>query len=90
LYLEKIHEQLRREHETNLKENRWWQNSLEEAYYYGDDFKVVTDVDAIAKRATSDHIKASAKRFFDPGKGRTILLGNMRGGDVPTRGKRTV
>jgi zinc protease len=75
LYLEKIHEQLRREHETNLKENRWWQNSLEEAYYYGDDFKVVTDVDAIAKRATSDHIKASAKRFFDPGK---YVLGVMK------------
>ena len=75
LYLEKIHEQLRREHEVNLKENSWWQNELEEAYYYGDDFKVVTDVEAIARRVTSDNIKASAKRFFDPGK---YVLGIMR------------
>ncbi len=75
LYLEKIHEQLRREHEVNLKENRWWQNQLEEAYYYGDDFKVVTDVEAIAKRVTSDNIKASANRFFDSKK---YVLGVMR------------
>ncbi len=73
-YLEKVHEQLRRDHEVNLKENSWWQNELEEAYYYGDDFKVALDIDAVAKRVTSDNIKASAKRFFDPGK---FVLGVM-------------
>jgi zinc protease len=65
IYLEKVTEQLRREHETDLKENQWWMRNLQEAYYFGDDFKVVTDVDAIAKRVTSDNVKASAKRFFD-------------------------
>jgi zinc protease len=63
-YLEKVTEQLKREHETDLKENRWWLSNLQEAYYFGDDFKVVADVDAIAKRVTSDNVKAAAKRFF--------------------------
>lgn len=84
LYLEKITEQLRREHEVNLKENSWWQNQLEEAYYYGDDFKVVTDVDAIAKRVTVDNIKASAKRFFDPTK---YVLGVMKPKNAPRAAK---
>jgi zinc protease len=75
IYLEKITEQLRREHEVNLKENSWWQNTLEEALYYGDDFKVTTDVDAMVKRVTSDNIKAAAKHFFDPNK---YVLGVMR------------
>jgi zinc protease len=75
LYLEKVREQLRREHETNAKENWWWKDELQEAYYYGDDFKVVTDVDEIEKRVTSDNIKASAKRFFNP---RKYILGVMR------------
>jgi len=75
VYLEKITEQLRREHEVNIKENSWWQSELEEALYYGEDFKVTTDVDAIAKRVTSDHIKASANHFFDAKK---YVLGVMR------------
>jgi zinc protease len=68
VYLEKVSEQLRREHQTNLKENDWWLRQIKEAFYFGDDFKVSTDVDAIAKRVTSDNVKASAKRFFTPNK----------------------
>jgi zinc protease len=75
LYLEKVTEQLRREHQTNLKENSWWLDELKDAYYFGDDFKVTTDVDAIAKRVTSDNIKASAKHFFTPNK---FVFGVMR------------
>jgi zinc protease len=74
LYIEKVTEQLKREHETDLKENRWWLSNLQEAYYFGDDFKVVADVDAIAKRVTSDNIKASAKHYFTAG---NYVLGVM-------------
>jgi zinc protease len=66
VYLEKVSEQLRRQHEVDLKENSWWLDNLQEAYYFGDKFEVVADVDAIVKRVTSDHVKAAAKKFFDP------------------------
>jgi zinc protease len=64
-YLAKVSEQLRREHETNLKENDWWAEQLHDAYWYGDDFTAQTDVDAIAKRVTSANVQAAAKHFFD-------------------------
>jgi zinc protease len=65
-YLDKVREQLRREHETDLKENSWWLDQLHDAYYYGDDFKATTDVDAISKRVTSANVQATAKHFFTP------------------------
>jgi zinc protease len=65
IYIEKVTEQLRRQHETDLKENSWWMDQLQEAYYFGDKFEVVSDVDAIVKRVTSDNIKAAANKFFD-------------------------
>jgi zinc protease len=65
-YLEKVSEQLRRQHEVDLKENSWWLDNLHEAYYFGDKFEAVADVNAIVKRVTSDHVKAAARKFFDP------------------------
>jgi len=75
IYIEKVTEQLRRQREVDLKENSWWLNELADAYYYGDDFKVASDLDALAKRVTSAHIQAAAKRFFDP---KRYVLGVMR------------
>jgi zinc protease len=65
-YLVKVKEQLRREHEVNLKENSWWLSQLHEAYWFGDDFTTRTDVGAISARVTSDNVKAAAAHFFDP------------------------
>lgn len=65
-YLDKVREQLRRQHETDLKENAWWLNQLRATYYYGDRFAARTDVDAMLARVTSANVKAAAKRFFDP------------------------
>ena len=64
-YLAKITEQLRRSHEVDLKENRYWMALLRAAYYYGDDFTKLVDIEAVAKRVTSANIKASVRRFFD-------------------------
>jgi zinc protease len=74
-YLDKVREQLRREHEVNLKENSWWMQQLHDAYYFGDDFKQVTDVDAAIKRVTSANVKAAAKTYFTPN---NYVLGVMR------------
>src|SRR6266478_1476287 len=42
-----------------------WLDQLREAYYFGEDFKVRTDVDAIAKRVTAANLKKRARRFLD-------------------------
>jgi zinc protease len=64
-YVSKITEQLRRSHEVDLKENRYWMGLLRSVYYYGDDFTALNDVEATVKRATTANLKASAQRFFD-------------------------
>jgi zinc protease len=66
-YLDKVREQLRRQHETDLKDNGWWLDQLRDAYYYGDDFKAMTDIDATLKRVTSANVRAAANHFFTPG-----------------------
>ncbi|MEO8842986.1 MAG: insulinase family protein [Kofleriaceae bacterium] len=74
-YLAKVKEQIRREHEVNVKENPWWVGEIHDAYWYGDDFTTASDVNAVLARATSDHVKASAKRFFDP---KHLVIGVMK------------
>jgi zinc protease len=74
-YLDKVREQLRREHETAVKENHWWVSELRSAYYFNEDLGASTDIDAVIKRVTKDNVRDAAKRFFDP---RTYILGVMR------------
>jgi len=74
-YLDKVKEQLKRSHETDLKENRWWLDELRSTYYYGEDFTKTTDEGAIEKRVTSDNVKATAKKFFTPN---NVVLGVMK------------
>jgi zinc protease len=65
-YLEKVREQLRREHETDLKENRWWMSQLREDFYFGDKFKDTSDVETAIARVTKANVQAAAKHFFTP------------------------
>jgi zinc protease len=74
-YVAKIDEQLRRAHEVDLKENRYWMGLLRSTYYYGDDFKALADVEAIIKRATAANIKAAALRFFDD---KNVVIGVLK------------
>ncbi len=74
-YIEKVTEQLRRQHEVDLKDNNWWMGQLHDTYYFGDDLEASSDIDAMLKRVTSDNIKASAKHFFDA---KSYVLGVMR------------
>ena len=74
-YLAKVREQLRREHETSVKDNGWWSQALHASLWSGEDFKAMTDADATAARATSINVKAAANHFFDPAK---MIVGVMR------------
>ncbi len=79
-YLEKVREQLKRSRETDAKENWWWASRLREAYWYGEPFTQVTDLAPILGRATSAHVKAAARRFFDE---RHMVVGVMRPETAP-------
>jgi zinc protease len=74
-YVTKVIEQLRREHEVNLKNNRWWVSSLRSAYYFHEDIAQRLDLDAIVRRVTSGNIKAAASRLFDE---RNLVVGILR------------
>jgi zinc protease len=74
-YLTKVTEQMRREHEVNLKSNSWWRGRLRSAYYFYEDFARSNDLDAALRRVTSAHIKASAARFLDEN---NLIVGILR------------
>ncbi|HET9991804.1 MAG TPA: insulinase family protein [Kofleriaceae bacterium] len=74
-YLAKVREQLRREHETNVKDNQWWVQAIHEAYWSGENFTAITDANAEIKRTTSTNVQAAARRFFDP---KHYVLGVMK------------
>jgi zinc protease len=73
--LDKVREQLRREHETDLKENRWWMSQLHEDYYFGDKFEDTSNADAAIARVTKANVQAAAKHFFTPN---NYVLGVMK------------
>ena len=58
-------QQLRRQHEVDVKNNRWWLKRLSDAYYFSEDFAQANDVDPIIKRVTSENVRATARRMFD-------------------------
>jgi zinc protease len=74
-YLTKVTEQMRREHEINLKSNSWWRGRLRSAYYFHDDFARSNDLEAALRRVTSAGIKASAARFLDEN---NLIVGILR------------
>jgi zinc protease len=74
-YLTKVTEQIRREHEVNLKSNGWWRARLRSAYYFHDDFARSNDLEAALRRVTSANIQASAARFLDE---KNLIVGILR------------
>jgi zinc protease len=74
-YLTKVTEQMRREHEVNLKSNNWWRGRLRNAYYFHEDFARANDIEATLRRMTSANIKASAARFLDEN---NLIVGILR------------
>ena len=83
-YLAKVTEQLKRARETDAKENWWWGSQLRDAYWFGEDFTVVTDLEGTLARVTSDRVKASAKRFFSE---KHLVFGVLRPATGPGAAK---
>lgn len=65
-HLATLAKQLRFRAAEDLLSEKWWLNSLSQAYYYGDDPERAHDIEAIVARLTSDTVRDTARRIFDP------------------------
>ena len=64
--LMKAKEKLHRERETNMKENRFWLNILNNGYLYNnEDFTGFTNYNEIVDQITVDKIKDSTEKYFN-------------------------
>jgi zinc protease len=64
-YLDKVKETRRRTFETNQRNNNWWEGRLSYVFLHGDDPEGIIAIDEVLARATSDNVKAAARRFLD-------------------------
>ena len=63
-YLAKIRETYRRQHELDLKDNQFWRRQIVHALDYGDDPKLILDLDSRIARITSAQVQATANHFL--------------------------
>ncbi|MGC4087925.1 MAG: insulinase family protein [Polyangiaceae bacterium] len=63
-YLVKLKEARRRTSETELQDNGFWLKELERTYSFGDDPKQIGDITRFLGQATSDRVRATAKKFL--------------------------
>jgi zinc protease len=64
--LMKAKEKLLREHETNLRENKYWLSILNNTWFNSDaDFNQFADFNNIVNSLTIDDIKTATKKWFD-------------------------
>ena len=64
--VDKAREKLKREYETNLRENSYWQSTLKSFYLnFKGDFKTFGDFDPIVDGLTQQSLKSCAAQIFD-------------------------
>jgi zinc protease len=64
-YAHKIKQARRSAHEVDLKSNGFWLRELERAYLYGDDPRLIPDIEPMLEKISVDRIRAAAKRYAD-------------------------
>ena len=64
--VDKAREKIKRERETNLRENNFWQSTLKSYYLnMNGDFKTFGEFDKVADGFTTQSLKSAALRTFD-------------------------
>ena len=63
--LRKVKETLRREYETNLKENGYWLQVLESAYFNDEDPSEILDYEKVINALSVADLKVMAERYFN-------------------------
>lgn len=63
-YLNKVKETDLRQHETDLKENRYWLNSLRSAYFHHSDPREILNYDDLVQSLTLEDIREAARKYL--------------------------
>jgi zinc protease len=65
-YITKVKETQRRERETNLKENRFWLNTLQFAAVNREDPNtLINKFDELVERVTKERVQQTAQKYLD-------------------------
>jgi zinc protease len=65
-YIDKVKETSLRSYETNLRENRYWLNQIEFAYFHNlDPAQIILDYPQMIKNLTREDIHEAAKKYFN-------------------------
>ncbi len=64
-YIEKVKETQKREHETRLKQNRFWLSNLQFYYDYNDDPRKILRYPKLVEGLKASDIQEAAKKYFD-------------------------
>lgn len=64
--LAKVKETMLRERETNLRENRYWLERLENALQLGEDPRGILGAEAAVQGLTAEQVREAARRWIDP------------------------
>ncbi|MFZ5894998.1 MAG: M16 family metallopeptidase [Myxococcota bacterium] len=79
-YLQRIKEGRRRAHETDLKDNGYWLRELGRAYLYGDDPRLILDIESLIANVTSERVRAAAKQYLSK---QNYVLAELRPEQAP-------
>lgn len=63
-YIQKVHELLKRENETDIKTNRFWLTTLKNAYFYNLDYSYLLDYDKMVDKIDANFIKDAANKYI--------------------------
>ena len=63
-YITKVKEARRRAHQTELRDNGFWLRELSRAYAFGDDPRLIVDIEPMVTKVSSDRVKAAAKKYL--------------------------
>jgi zinc protease len=80
-YLVKVKASRRRAHETDLKENSFWERELVRAYTYADDPRLIPDITPMLEKISSDRVQAAAKKYLT---GKEYVLGILNPQSSPS------
>ncbi len=69
----KVKEKARRQHEVDLKENRYWLNTLNSVYYNNLDLSGALKKEAMIDRLSEDDITAFARRYLSSNFARIVM-----------------
>jgi zinc protease len=65
IYINKIKETQKREFELNLKENKFWLNSLNSYYFYNNDLSLIMKYPQRVENFNSNAVQKAAQKYFD-------------------------